>query len=367
MKKKLIYPFLLLVLLLVGCSTNVSVGYMRPSIVNMGQYRNIAVASTIPYKGFRNYPVMVRSLDVYASNIHISTSYSRNLPRNVANYATKKLVSTLSDTGFFNILSPQYTDKYLELRSIGYDPSAEFLKAGYDAVMVPKIEDMDMDEYIWSVKIGMVVDENGVNQPKLEFHIKRIANIKYSITIIDCRTNKVVSKKVFEDSIAWEDDFEPEHPYFSTDVYYLFKSMINGFQSDILRLYVPSRVVEKLPLMNNKPKLESVKNAYELASDGNIKASYHIFKGAWDENLHLPSGYNAALLLGAMGYYEDALLLLKEIDSRYKGNEDVFELYSDLKFKLESTNKAQSQINGEIDINQNNQAGPSIYDYVISF
>lgn len=366
MRKKFLLSLIVLVLFVaVGCSTSVPVSYMRPSNVNMGQYRNIAIASTVPYKGYVNCPLRVRSLDIFSSNIYITTSYTRNLPKTVANYATNKLVSTLGATGFYNIMMPEETDKFLDMRSIGYDPSAELIKAGYDAVMIPKIENMDVDEYIWSVRVNIKVDQNGVKIPEYEFYIRRIANITYSISIVDCKTDRVVAKKFYEDSMIWEDDFDPEFPYFSTDAYYLFKSMINDFQSDVLRDFVPARVVEKLPLMSNKPKLESVKSAYKMCEDGNVTGAYSAFIKAWNEERHLPSGYNAALLKGALGSYDEALALLDEINSVYGGDPDVMELYADLKHKKDSTSRAESQINGNVTDGSALQPSTSIYDYII--
>lgn len=364
MKKHILLLLLIAILMITACSTSVSVSYMRPSNVNTGSYRNLAIASTVPFSGKLSYPQFVRYIDINSSKITISTSYSRTLPKDVSSYATKRLVSTLSNTGYFNILSPQQTDKYLNLSSIGYNPSKELLSAGYDAVMIPKIEYMDIDEYIGSMTVKFTVDSNGIKQPVLEFYIKRVANITYSITIIDCKTEKIVSKRTYKDSIELEEDFNPKSPVFSYDGYYLFTSMLNGFQSDILADYVPARIVDRLTLMSNKPKIESLKIAYEYADQGAMRSAYELFLDEWNNSSHIPSGYNAALILSSMGNYDGALSLLEEMMATTV-NGDVERLYRGLLRRKASTEQADKQISGEAPSPEISQ-GFTIYDYVMN-
>ena len=52
--------------LAVSCATGVTINYTQPAEINMGSYRNIAVASTVPYKGLANPPFFVRAIDADA-------------------------------------------------------------------------------------------------------------------------------------------------------------------------------------------------------------------------------------------------------------------------------------------------------------
>lgn len=364
MKKILSIAILAFCIFLVGCSTTVGISYMRPSDVDMGHYRNIAIASTVPYKGYLSYPSRVRYLDIYTSNIYISSSYNSSLPNKVADYATSKLVSTLSQTGYYNILNPEKTDRYLSVGSIGYNPSAELLKAGYDAVMIPRIENMGVDEYIWAVPDGFIEDKDGNKWAQYDYFIKRVANITYSLTVVDCKTDRIVAKKLYEDRIVWEDDFDPSFPVFSSDIYYMFRSMINGFSPSILRHFVPSRVVDRLPLMSNKPKLDALKPAYKAAEDGNLAYAYSMFLDSWKEYSHLPSGYNAALIQGALGNYDGAIEILDSI-RKVISNSDVEILYNSLVAMKKSTLEAEAQINGTSLNPPEVGGGYSVYDYLL--
>ena len=364
--KMLILSIVLLLLFVTACSTTVGVSYMRPSDVDMGKYRNIAIASTVPYKGYLPYPSRIRCLDLATSSIYIGSSYGKNLPKRVAEYATNTLVSALSQTGYYNILPPEMTDRYLGIGYIGYSPSKELIDAGYDAVMIPKIEDMDIDELIWAEFDSYKVDKDGNKFPVYEYYIKRIASITYSITVIDCKTDKIISKRTYQDDMVWTDDFDPNNLYFSVDAYYMFKSMINGFKGSILRNFVPSKVVMSLSLMSNKPKLANAEGAYEDAKNGNLARAYDSFIDIWNRNGHIPSGYNAALIKSALGDYDSSLSILSEMRESVV-NADVEQLYRTVSLMKQSTAEAEAQIDGASTLGEQKESNNfSIYDYVMN-
>ena len=43
---------LLIAMILSSCATSVGIEYTEPSEIDMGHYRNIGVASTVPFEGF---------------------------------------------------------------------------------------------------------------------------------------------------------------------------------------------------------------------------------------------------------------------------------------------------------------------------
>ncbi len=364
MRKLYLFLFLLFLVFAVSCSTTVGVSYLRPADVNMGQYRNIAIASTVPYRGYISYPARVRSLDPFASSIYVSSSYGSSLPSKVASYATDMVVAALSDTGFYKILSPTRTDTYLSTSYIGYSPSEQLLKAGYDAVMIPRIENMDIDEVVWSVRDGYVVDKKGNRIPVYDYYIKRIATITLSITVVDCKTNSIVASKTYSDKITWSDSFDPGFPFFDTDAYYMFRSMINSFKSTVLQNFVPAMVVQNITLMANKPKIESLEVAYEAVDDGNLEYGYNLFFNSWQESGHIPSGYNAAIIKSALGDYNSALDILVSMREAIN-NEDVNTLYRMLIAMKESNEDAKAQISGS-DSTIALDNGLSIYDYLLN-
>ena len=107
MKKKTFLTGLLslIVILMAGCTSTVNISYMKPSRVNMGPYRNIAVASTRDSSSFAEPPFFIKMADKESAEKYgnVFSSYSGELSKAVAKDATGKLVSVLKGTGFFSI------------------------------------------------------------------------------------------------------------------------------------------------------------------------------------------------------------------------------------------------------------------------
>ena len=102
------------VLVLASCATVVPIGYMQPSAIDMGGYRNLAVASAVPYGGPVPGYRFVGYADVHAAGLRIYSGYVSSTAQRIADYATSELYSTLSASGFYNLLPPDMTDAVLD-------------------------------------------------------------------------------------------------------------------------------------------------------------------------------------------------------------------------------------------------------------
>ena len=177
-----------MLVLLSSCATSVSLRYMQPSVVDMGGYRNLAVASVVPYNGFIPSTGWVRAADIHASGLRIHSGYSYSTAASVAAYATDQLYTALSSTGFFNLLPPGETDRVIADGGLGGDISSSLHSLGYDAVLIPRIRMMSVDETVYSVpREEWWVDEDGVRHRIIEFDYRytQTASIEYVLTVID--------------------------------------------------------------------------------------------------------------------------------------------------------------------------------------
>lgn len=403
MKKGLLYISILLLVLLVGvsCTSTVRVSYLRPSDIDMSSYRNIAIASAIPYSGRLPYYRYVPYANPFASWVNLASSYSYDLPDRVADYATDELVASLGSSSYYNVLSPSQTDSIIGRGNTRYVISDELKRRGYDAVLIPKITSMSVNEYIWAVPDGYDYFDPGPNgrgnpnfsslyssvlgadfevnigngvslsfypggpwdKVSFRYYIHRDVSIVYTITVLDTSTNSIVATKEFRDSRVWTDDFDPYFPVFSNDVLYMFRSMISGFNMSIKNAFLPSRVSQPLSLMGNSPKSKSVEEAYKAAEDGNLSYALSLFLESWNTTGHVPSGYNASLLYAALGDMDNALSLIREV-LRASNDDKVYKLYKTLYEMDSQTVKAESQMNREQD--QSSPSTPdmnSIYSY----
>ena len=346
----------LVMFLAVSCATGVTINYTQPAEINMGSYRNIAVASSVPYKGLANPPYFVRAIDADAFwDSYVTSSYDSSITTKVASYATQKFVSTLERSGFFSVTGPEKTDAMLQAGTFGYNSSEVLRKNNIDAVIIPKITNLNINEFIQSKKVQEKdydhKDKNGnpTVVTKTRYYLYQNVSIDFSYTIIDARTSQVVAVKNFSasDSDYWEVD---RYGFLTPDVYNMIKGMIDGFQGYITKQLVPTNARKNVTLMANKPKIDSLKVAYDAAKEGYTSRAAELFLREYSSSGHLPSGYNGALLTAAAGDLEGAITLLQEMSLRYSSS-DVEKLLSNLITIKSRNDEAMKQLSGEVTAN----------------
>ena len=238
-KSRMLVMLFALVLLLASCATTVSIPYTMPSEVNMGRYRNLAVASTVPYRGYVSSGSWI-PVDAAGFGVMIHPTWGSGTAASVASYATDQLWSTLSSSGYYNLLSPSQTDAVL------YAPvnvSRELRRMGYDAVMIPRIDAMNVDENIYSVQRSATeydaYDHSYYTYYYYDYYIKQTASITYTISVIDTNTEKIIATRTFTDSRTNTESIDPDFPRFDK-AELLFQRMIRSFDAGIIRLFVPT-------------------------------------------------------------------------------------------------------------------------------
>lgn len=353
-KKSLFFTVLIvLVLVLVSCETSVSIVYNQPSEINMGSYRNVAVASTVPFKGMTKPPFFVRAIDVDAFwDTYITSSYDTSISEKSAKYATKKLVATLEKSGFFNVTPPEKTDVMLNSSVVGVSTVDALKNNNIDAVIIPKITSLSINEFIQSKKIVETdynkkdAQGNPTKVTKTVYYLYQNVDLGFSYTIIDAKTQNVVAVKNFNssDSRSYEVD---KYGFLAPDPYSMIQTMIDSYQGYISKQLVPTKARKNVSLMANKPKVEELKVAYKAAEDGYTSRAAELFLREYNATGHIPSGYNAALLTAAVGDIDGAIELLNEMSLKYS-NSDVEKLLSNLVIIKQRNDEALKQLSGEV-------------------
>ena len=369
-KKSLFFTVLIaLVLLLVSCETSVSIVYNQPSEINMGSYRNVAVASTVPFKGMTKPPFFVRAIDVDAFwDTYITSSYDTSISEKSANYATKKLVATLEKSGFFNVTPPEKTDVMLNSSVVGVSTVDALKNNNIDAVIIPKITSLSINEFIQSKKIVETdynkkdAQGNPTKVTKTVYYLYQNVDLRFSYTIIDAKTQNVVAVKNFNssDSRSYEVD---KYGFLAPDPYYMIQLMIDSYQSYITKQLVPTTARKNVSLMANKPKINSLEAAYDAAKNGYTDRAAELFYKEYEASGHLPSGYNAALLIAATGNLDKSIELLRELSRKYTSN-DVEKLLSNLLVMKQKNDEAMDQIAGKVSIDYQNNT-QDIYQVIM--
>lgn len=363
---KLLVLILAVLLLSASCATEIAVRYMQPSEINMGSYRNLALASVVPYKGFVTSSGWIRTIDIGSAGILIRPSYSYDITNSVASYATDRIYSTLSSSGYYNILPPSSTDRIIHT---SWDESREFRDMGYDAVMIPRIDAMNVDESIYTTvdRVSYYDPYYGgyVDDYEYEYHLKRRISITYSITVVDTATERIVTTKTFSDYTSFTETIDPMWPSYNDSEYY-FRRMIRNFQEGVIRLFVPTTAYYDVTLMDNNPELAEAGPAYDAVSNGDYQTALSVFLSCWNSYGHAPSGYNAALLIAAQGRYDDAIGILQEVQ-KVSPAQNVQNTISDLTTVSRRNKEAQAQLAAETEsfVIPEEWLDDSIYEYLV--
>ena len=351
--KRLLHFLVLLTLVLTSCATSVDVYYMQPSEIDMGMARNIAIASAVPYSGRLGGYEFIRF-----SNFSDNTWYFRSsssdmyLRDRVANYATREFENTLYSTGYFNILDREVTDSILAAGRAGVNTNSMFKEKGVDAVIIPRILGMSVDEFIYRIDTTKTVLDPKTNtnvvmkEPK--FYLSQIVSIDFEYSIISTKTEQLVATRRFSKTIYNEDVQIKYHSTYSStfDLYSMFTTALDSFQSSIMKQLVPLGRRANITLMANKPKDESIQDAYELVKKGNVQSAKTLFLEHYNKTGFIPSGYNSALLSAATGDFDTAIDELKQMVTKTNDSE-VLTLLERLQRIKKNNERAQSQIKGE--------------------
>lgn len=372
MKKVLIAFFVvMIVLMMTACSTSMNVLYNQPSNINMSNYRHVAIASTTGYDSNKSYPTFIRNTiyekDIPAIDLILASFDFRTVSKNMTKSTTNmvnRAFSANNSSNYYTILGNEQTDTYLSLSKIGKNALSELKAAGYDAVVIPKITSLDIDEWISAEKVKTFnkATNSYVDVPK--YYINRSISGTVSISVVDTTTGQIVTQRSYSSKIEDRDSFQPSKNYFFQDVYssYLIDDLTGRMIGSVIDDFVPTVRRTSISLMSNKPKLEMVKPAYEAAKNGNLDFALRLFADAYMNYGHIASGYNAAAIMASQNNIGDAIILTKDLMTK-TGTKKVVELYSKLVHLQDLNNKAASQL--EAGKPEETYGSSSVLDYLL--
>ena len=363
----------LMVVFLTSCATSITVRHLVPGEVDLSASRNIAIASTSPYKFPYGRPLSPWISGLSETDFTLSSGYDANLPSSIANTATRMLLDAAQSTSYFTILTPDVTDAYLSLSKVGENTLAMLKAKGVQAMLSSNISYMDVEEEVVGKDVKTYVTEDidpsaAVTMKSYEkvtsreYFLVQKATLTLTYTVYDLVNNRILLTRSFTGKEDQETKigirtydagapggYRDERRYssgYAPSFKPLFEKVLRSFSSTISKQLAPSWQTKRLTLMSNKPKLEAAKSAYTLAERGSYDQAYRQFLSLYELSGHIASGYNAALLLEAMGRLSEAVDLMTEVYNRSGSHQAYTALLSMQEAKSQSE-KAQRQISGE--------------------
>ncbi|MGH0053196.1 MAG: hypothetical protein ACQ5SW_07410 [Sphaerochaetaceae bacterium] len=364
--KRLMKAVLLGVLLclLVSCATTVHVRHLVPGEVDLKGERNLAIASTSRYRFSYGRPVSPWVSGLQETDFALSSGFEANLTERVASLATQMIVEAVQGTRYFSILLPEATDAYLSLARSGENSTYLMRERGFTMLLNSEISYMDMDERVESVDhTEFVTDGTGVSLEQVtrrEYYLVQEATLSLFYTISSLEDGRVMASENLTDKAEQRTKIGTR--YYETDGSYrderdynrilapsfdsLFVEILDECTSRMALQLAPSWESEHLSLMKNKPKLAAAEIAHKDAENREYRKAYEEFLGLWQQNQHVSSGYNAALMLAGLGELQDAVDLMNEVYN-VSGNKRAYDTLLVLQEALSQDQLAQRQISGE--------------------
>lgn len=381
MKKRAVLGIvgILAIVVLASCTTSIKVRHLVPSDVDVSNHRNIAIASTEMYvtpRGGMLPPWIKGSSETFFT---LSSGYNSNLNEKVAEASTAYLVDAMVNTDYFTVLPHKATDAYLTLGMGGENAYALLREQGVDALLRSSITYMNSEEQIIGRDIKeWVTEDPAPKTPKpgdppyvpkkisyekvvgRSYYLEQVATLTFTYTLIDIQTNRILAtqsftsqrtketalgKSTFKSCDECQDKDERIYSSgFAPSFFPLYDEIVRELPAKIAKQLAPSWSESRVSLMANKPKAD-VAHAYKLAEKGDLQQAYGVFYQAWKELSHVPSGYNAALLLEGMGQYSEALALMNRVYNA-SGNAKSHDQLLRLKKVASQQEQAMKQIDG---------------------
>lgn len=349
----------------VSCSTTVKVNTWAPASSGIQGYKNVAVASTKQYTGYRRLgstvAVNVNPYDYYVP-YDVQTIFSSSdawLDQSVAKLSTQMIENALNQ-GVYTIVGGERTDGLIGTARTTGTPVRDMLRrSGVEMLVTSSVDSMDYKEYV-----TMEPSRSKDGKVTYTYYLVQEAAISISVMVQDVETLKVLWQAQFSDSTgSARNRYSFQHYvkvgsydtstgkyksswYSLTKPEKIFQALLEGFGEQIRDALTPHRISSSFELMENKSKIKALDDAYKMVDDEMYNTALDIFLAEWRASHYLPAGYNAAIVYLGMGRNAEAVELANEV-YRVTGSEQAYNLVSRINGLLITQDEAIKQIMGE--------------------
>ena len=291
MKKLLKIPFIfILSCTLFSCATSIPMNVLRPAELDLGGAEYICV---IPFRtsDYVFYPAVGNRLSI---TIGSSQKVRNKAEKNIADYITSGLVSKLSHSQYFKLVSATAVETALRYGN----------KAPVDVYLTGNIDNFTND--IVTVKRKVEVDGKEV----IKTYYSRKVGVSISYQVVDASNNTIISYKNKNIGLESSENLKVNDLPDPIDLIdYQLDSLINQISNELQPYYVTITI----KLLKDKTKNPKMKYADELANDGLIEEARQTFMEVYLAIHQFEAGYNAAQLSVVLGDLEKAYSLMVEL------------------------------------------------------
>jgi hypothetical protein len=305
----------ILVVFSIGCATRVPITYEKPATFNMSDYRHLIVEPVIPYRLASSLHTSGPIIDLSEnSEIVVYPGYQTFSERLVANYATEKISALLGDGSYFKL---------------------DLQESSLQAALQSQISFMEGEEYVFVKK-----DANDTNR----YYLRQRVRLSITYQVLNLKDSKIVYRKTISDSLeqTYQLDNRVEPIIFAPPLLPLYEQLVDTIAVKIVDSLKPKVVRTTVALMENKPFSPNAEIAYEAAKEKVFTVAYILFKEIWENEQHVPSGYNSSLLAESLGDREQALAIMNSV-YRFSFDKKALKQISRMESYKKESALAQSQ------------------------
>ncbi len=331
-------------LLISGCATSIALDVVKPAEVNMSEYTHLALFDIEPYEFSLLDLTGTIIIDFLAGrDIDQPTGFTLFIERDVAQGFERSILRELSSTGYFTVIPPSQLRAYRKSGSSGAYNS-EVLMNNFDvtASLIGRIEDMRFYEDVIEEEVE-VDDGSGTMVTELRRTFYQEVSIDFSYSILDLRTNQIISTKYLSGSRKRATLIEDEETFRAPRLLDMYETIIADIASRMRYQLVPRTVREYRYLKRDEMDDPDMETADKLVKTGNYNRALSLFIEIWYATENIAAGYNAAILYEVLGQYRQAVSFMQEV-ADVTGNPDALRKVAELKESMESYNEAVDQM-----------------------
>ena len=331
---------------LLSCATTLTVNVTRPAKLDLNGAKTISV---LPFKPSDYYGLYEPANGIVVVISDFFRLFDRSAPeeRRCISYFHDEIEQGLMTSPYVQLVSAAAVqtalnngnaipaDVYLTGEIVYFDIEDE------KEVVRKKVEEEDDDENygIISVSSDSSSDKKTVKYITEEYFTRRV-KMEFRYQVVDSKSNKIIS---YDRSSISERSSRYDKKSSLPSAYSLLEYDLRNISRKILRDLQPYVVRKSIKLMQDKSKMPAIKAADGLARDGYLKESYEQFLQIYRDTNMLVAGYNAAMILEALGRLDEAEQLIKEVYVLYPESAVLDGLY-DIQSEIRQNQRLQGQI-----------------------
>ena len=327
MKKSifLLVIVMVLALCLTGCATTVTVEVERPAELDLNGAKSVGILPFQPKSTASMGGISETVIDVMEYLGLHDWYYDQDDEdrKQLTDLLTKTLMEGLVESKYLDLVDTQTVKNAINM---GKKPNCDVYLTGAITKFETSVESIIRERNY----------ANGVQNVKYYY---RELYVELMYQIVDTETNRVISIKTIP---VEQTSYEHEDREAVESVYDMGRKSFIEIAETILRQIQPYTVKKTISLLSDSMDDPDMAYADEMVKAGDIDYAEKLFEEIYVKRGYLEAGYNASLLLEALGDLDGAIDLMQEVNDIYHDSRAAKAL-KDLQDELASAKRLEHQ------------------------